>query len=194
MNSIAGKRVYMRSLATRDSRSELSLAIQDALDVVRASGFDLVIIETSGIGQGDASVVPICDLSLYVMTSEFGAPTQLEKIDMLDFADLVAINKFERKGSEDALRNVKKQYRRNRVMFDVPDEQVPVYGTIASQFNDPGTSVLYLALLEKLNEKKQLGWQSKLVITDRDSLGKTVIPVDRIHYLGEIVQDRSELP
>jgi len=97
MNSIAGKRVYMRSLATRDSRSELSLAIQDALDVVRASGFDLVIIETSGIGQGDASVVPICDLSLYVMTSEFGAPTQLEKIDMLDFADLVAINKFERK-------------------------------------------------------------------------------------------------
>ncbi|MCE1226855.1 MAG: methylmalonyl-CoA mutase family protein [Geobacteraceae bacterium] len=188
MNSIAGKRVYMRSLATRDSRSELSLAIQDALDVVRASGFDLVIIETSGIGQGDASVVPICDLSLYVMTSEFGAPTQLEKIDMLDFADLVAINKFERKGSEDALRNVKKQYRRNRVMFDVPDEQVPVYGTIASQFNDPGTSVLYLALLEKLNEKKQLGWQSKLVITDRDSLSKTVIPVDRIHYLGEIAQ------
>jgi len=188
MNSIAGKRVYMRSLATRDSRSELSLAIQDALDVVRASGFDLVIIETSGIGQGDASVVPICDLSLYVMTSEFGAPTQLEKIDMLDFADLVAINKFERKGSEDALRNVKKQYRRNRVMFDTPDEQIPVYGTIASQFNDPGTSVLYLALIEKLNEKKQLGWKSKLVITERDSLSKTVIPTDRIHYLGEIAQ------
>lgn len=188
MNSIAGKRVFMRSLATRDSHSELSLAIQDALDVVRASGFDLVIVETSGIGQGDASVVPICDLSLYVMTSEFGAPTQLEKIDMLDFADLVAINKYERKGSEDALRNVKKQYRRNRVMFDVPDEQVPVYGTIASQFNDPGTSVLYLALLDKLNEKRDLGWQSKLKIVDRDSLSKTVIPADRIHYLGEIAQ------
>jgi len=107
MNSIAGKRVYMRSLATRDSHTELSAAISDALDVVRASGFDLVIVETSGIGQGDASVVPICDLSIYVMTSEFGAPTQLEKIDMLDFADLVAINKFDRKGSEDALRNVK---------------------------------------------------------------------------------------
>lgn len=188
MNSIAGKRVYMRSLATRDSRSELSLAIQDALDVVRASGFDLVIVETSGIGQGDASVVPICDLSLYVMTSEFGAPTQLEKIDMLDFADLVAINKFERKGSEDALRNVKKQVRRNRAMFDAPDEQIPVYGTIASQFNDPGTSVLYLALLETLNEKKSLGWQSRLQLSEGDSLSKTVISADRIHYLGEIAQ------
>ncbi|BCA79963.1 fused isobutyryl-CoA mutase/GTPase IcmF [Desulfuromonas sp. AOP6] len=188
MNSIAGKRVYMRSLATRDSRSELSLAIQDALDVVRASGFDLVIVETSGIGQGDASVVPICDLSLYVMTSEFGAPTQLEKIDMLDFADLVAINKFERKGSEDALRNVKKQVRRNRNQFDVPDEAIPVYGTIASQFNDPGVSVLYLAVLEKLNEKRQLGWQSKMQVSDGDSLSKTVISADRIHYLGEIAQ------
>ncbi len=188
MNSIAGKRVYMRSLATRDSHSELSAAISDALDVVRASGFDLVIVETSGIGQGDASVVPICDLSLYVMTSEFGAPTQLEKIDMLDFADLVAINKFDRKGSEDALRNVKKQYRRNRVLFDVPDEQVPVYGTIASQFNDPGTSVLYLALIGQLNQKRGLAWESKLKLAERDSLAKTIIPVDRIHYLGEIVQ------
>ncbi|MCD6526657.1 MAG: cobalamin-dependent protein [Desulfuromonas sp.] len=188
MNSIAGKRVYMRSLATRDSHSELSLAISDALDVVRASGFDLVIVETSGIGQGDASVVPICDLSLYVMTSEFGAPTQLEKIDMLDFADLIAINKFERKGAEDALRNVKKQYRRNRNLFESPDEQIPVYGTIASQFNDPGVSVLYLALLAGLNEKKNLDWQSKLKVEDGDSLSKTVISSDRIHYLGEIVQ------
>jgi methylmalonyl-CoA mutase len=188
MNAISGKRVYMRSLATRESRSELSLAIEDALDVVRASGFDLVIIETSGIGQGDASVVPICDLSLYVMTAEFGAPTQLEKIDMLDFADLVAINKFERKGSEDAKRNVIKQVRRNRNQFDGPDEEIPVYGTIASQFNDPGTSVLYLKVLEKLNEKKGLGWESKLKVVDGDSLSKTVIPADRIHYLGEIVQ------
>ncbi len=188
MNSIAGKRVYMRSLATRESRSELSLAIEDALDVVRASGFDLVIIETSGIGQGDASVVPICDLSLYVMTAEFGAPTQLEKIDMLDFADLVAINKFERRGSEDARRNVIKQVRRNRNQFDGPDEEIPVYGTIASQFNDPGTSVLYLKVLEKLNEKKALGWESRLKVVDGDSLSKTIIPADRIHYLGEIVQ------
>ena len=188
MNSIAGKRVYMRSLATRDSRSELSLAITDALDVVRASGFDLIIVETSGIGQGDASVVSICDLAMYVMTAEFGAPTQLEKIDMLDFADLVAINKFERKGSEDALRNVKKQYRRNRNLFEAPDEEIPVYGTIASQFNDPGVSVLYLQLLAKMNQKKGLDWQSKLTITDGDSLSKTVISADRIHYLGEIVK------
>jgi len=188
MNSISDKRVYMRSLATRESRSELSSAIEDALDVVRASGFDLVIIETSGIGQGDASVVTICDLSLYVMTSEFGAPTQLEKIDMLDFADLVAINKFERKGSEDARRNVIKQVRRNRNQFNVPDEEIPVYGTIASQFNDPGTSVLYLEILRMLNEKKGLGWESKHKVVDEDSLDKTVIPADRIHYLGEIVQ------
>ena len=188
MNSIAGKRVYMRSLATRDSHTELSAAISDALDVVRASGFDLVIVETSGIGQGDASVVPICDLSIYVMTSEFGAPTQLEKIDMLDFADLVAINKFDRKGSEDALRNVKKQYRRNRLLFDLPDEKLPVYGTIASQFNDPGTSLLYLALIEQLNQKKGVCWESKLKVADGNSLARTIIPADRIHYLGEIVQ------
>jgi methylmalonyl-CoA mutase len=188
MNSIAGKRVYMRSLATRDSHSELSLAIHDAIDVVRSSGFDLVIIETSGIGQGDASVVSICDVAMYVMTAEFGAPTQLEKIDMLDFADLVAINKFDRKGSEDALRNVKKQYRRNRNLFEAPDDEIPVYGTIASQFNDPGVSVLYLQLLAKMNEKKGRGWKSKLTITDGDSLSKTVISADRIHYLGEIVK------
>lgn len=188
MNSIAGERVYMRSLATRESRSELSLAIQDALDVVRASNFDMVFIETSGIGQGDASVVPICDVAMYVMTAEFGAPTQLEKIDMLDFADLIAINKFERKGSEDALRNVKKQYRRNRNMFEAPDSDIPVFGTIASQFNDPGVSVLYLALIDKINQKKGLDLKSKLVVTDGDSLKKTVIPADRIHYLGEIVQ------
>lgn len=187
MNSIAGKRVYMRSLATRDSHSELSLAIKDALDVVRAASFDLVIIETSGIGQGDASVVPICDLSMYVMTAEFGAPTQLEKIDMLDFADLVVINKFERKGSEDALRNVMKQYRRNRNLFSAPDEEMPIYGTIASQFNDPGVSVLYLSLIDKINEKKGLVWKSKISVDDGDSLSKTVISADRIHYLGEIV-------
>ncbi|QWV92132.1 methylmalonyl-CoA mutase family protein [Geomonas oryzisoli] len=188
MNSINTDRIYMRSLATRDSRSELSAAIRDAIDVVRASGFDLVIVETSGIGQGDAGVVDICDVSLYVMTCEFGAPTQLEKIDMLDFADLVALNKFERKGAEDALRNVRKQYRRNRNLFDIPDAELPVYGTIASQFNDPGTNVLYRALLDRVNEKKQRGWQSRLQITERESLKQYIIPPDRVHYLGEIVQ------
>ncbi|WP_041245316.1 fused isobutyryl-CoA mutase/GTPase IcmF [Geotalea uraniireducens] len=188
MNSINTDRVYMRSLATRDSRSELSAAIEDAIAVVRAAGFDLVIVETSGIGQGDAGVVEICDVSLYVMTCEFGAPTQLEKIDMLDFADIVALNKFERKGSEDAMRNVRKQYRRNRNLFDLADEELPVFGTIASQFNDPGTNVLYRAVLDRFNEKKGLGWQSQLAITERESLKKYIIPSDRIHYLGEIVQ------
>ena len=188
MNSINSNRIYMRSLATRDSRTELPAAIQDAIDVVRAAGFDLVFVETSGIGQGNAGVVGICDVSLYVMTCEFGAPTQLEKIDMLDFADVVAINKFERKGSEDALRNVRKQYRRNRNLFDVADEALPVFGTIASQFNDPGTNILYRALLDAINGKKGTQWRSSLQTNEKESLKKYIIPTDRVHYLGEIVQ------
>ncbi len=187
MNSINSQRIYMRSLATRDSQTELSAAIQDAIAVVRAAGFDLVIVETSGIGQGNAGVVGVCDVSLYVMTCEFGAPTQLEKIDMLDFADVVAINKFERKGSEDALRNVRKQYRRNRNLFEVADEALPVFGTIASQFNDPGTNVLYKALLAAINSKKGTDWASALAILETESLKKFIIPSDRVHYLGEIV-------
>jgi isobutyryl-CoA mutase len=187
MNSINSSRIYMRSLATRDSHTELSAAINDAIDVVRAAGFDLVFVETSGIGQGNAGVVAVCDVSLYVMTCEFGAPTQLEKIDMLDFADLVAINKFERKGAEDALRNVRKQYRRNRSLFDLADEHLPVFGTIAAQFNDPGTNVLYRALLDRLNTAKGLDWHSSLAITERESLKNYIIPPDRFHYLGEIV-------
>ncbi|HMN03313.1 MAG TPA: methylmalonyl-CoA mutase family protein [Geobacter anodireducens] len=188
MNAINTSNVYMRSLATRDSHSELSAAIHDAIDVVKAAGFDLVIVETSGIGQGDAKIVDIADVSLYVMTCEFGAPTQLEKIDMLDFADLVALNKFERKGAEDALRNVRKQYRRNRNLFEVADEDLPVYGTIAAQFNDPGTNVLYRSLIDTLNRKLDLKLQSQLVITERESLKQYIIPPDRVHYLGEIVQ------
>lgn len=187
MNAINTNRVYMRSLATRDSHSELSAAIHDAIDVVKASGFELVIVETSGIGQGDARIVDIADVSLYVMTCEFGAPTQLEKIDMLDFADIVALNKFERKGAEDALRNVRKQYRRNRNIFETADEKLPVFGTIASQFNDPGTNVLYRALIDKLNEKKGLKLVSRLEITEKESLKKYIIPPDRVHYLGELV-------
>jgi isobutyryl-CoA mutase len=192
MNSINSNRIYMRSLATRESQTELSDAIRDAIAVTRAAGFDLVFVETSGIGQGNSGVVGICDVSLYVMTCEFGAPTQLEKIDMLDFADLVAINKFERKGAEDALRNVRKQYRRNRNLFDGADEMLPVFGTIASQFNDPGTNVLYLAVIDAVNGKKGTEWKSGLQAAERESLKKYIIPSDRVHYLGEIVNTVRE--
>ncbi|KKX54804.1 fused isobutyryl-CoA mutase/GTPase IcmF [Brevibacillus borstelensis] len=187
MNANNTPRVYMRSLATRQSGSELSAAVKDAIRVVRSAGFDLVIVETSGIGQGDAQVTDVCDVSMYVMTSEFGAPSQLEKIDMLDFADLIAINKFERKGSEDALREVRKQYRRNHQLFELPDEKIPVYGTIASQFNDPGTNVLFAALMHKIVEKTGADWQvSELDPTPVKTHKPSLIPADRNNYLQEI--------
>ncbi|ARU61737.1 methylmalonyl-CoA mutase [Tumebacillus avium] len=187
MNAINNSRVYMRSLATRESRSELSAAIKEAIDVVKVAGYDLIIVETSGIGQGDAEITKVTDLSLYVMTSEFGAPSQLEKIDMLDFADLVAINKFERKGSQDALRDVKKQYQRNHNLWEQNADEMPVYGTIASQFNDPGTNVLYRALINKVNEKKGLNWESQLDVKESISKKNYIIPPERTQYLGEIV-------
>src|SRR5207302_3332824 len=153
MNAIHGGRTFMRSLATRDTGSELSAAIGDAIAACKAAGYDLVIIETAGIGQGDAAIVPHADVSLYVMTPEFGAASQLEKIDMLDFADFVAINKFDRKGAEDALRDVRKQVQRNRQVFGTSAEQMPVFGTIASRFNDDGVTALYHAVAARLAEK-----------------------------------------
>ncbi|MDT8421424.1 MAG: methylmalonyl-CoA mutase family protein [Desulfuromonadales bacterium] len=186
MNAIDTPRVFMRSLATRDSRSELSAAIREALDVLKAAAYDLIIVETSGIGQGDAGIVDICDLSLYVMTGEFGAPTQLEKIDMLDFADLIALNKMEKRGSEDALRNVRKQYRRNRKLFEADDADLPVYGTIASQFNDIGVNRLYRSLIDKLNVQCHLGWQSRLHVGEGESLAQLIIPPEQASYLAEI--------
>lgn len=146
----------MRSLATRGSRSELTKAIHDVLDVVKVAGYDLIVVETSGIGQGDADIADIADVSMYVMTSEFGAPTQLEKIDMIDYADLIAINKFERKGSEDALSQVQKQFQRSRLLWDHKLQEMPVYGTIASQFNDAGTNALFAAIVRVINEKNGL--------------------------------------
>ena len=187
MNSINNPRAYMRSLATRESRSELSAAIKEAIDVVKVAGYDLIIVETSGIGQGDAEITKVCDISMYVMTSEFGAPSQLEKIDMLDFADLVAINKFERKGSADALRDVKKQFQRNHNLWEQSTDSMPIYGTIASQFNDPGTNVLYRALIDTINRKKGTNWESSLEITETESKKNYIIPPDRTGYLGEIV-------
>jgi methylmalonyl-CoA mutase len=186
MNAIFSPRVYMRSLATRKSKTELSLAIQDAISVVKGAGFGLVIVETSGIGQGDAEIAEICDLSLYVMTSEFGAPSQLEKIDMIDYADLIVINKFERKGSEDAKRQVQKQFQRSRQLFDQPLDAMPVYGTIASQFNDLGTNTLFARLLELINEKANKKWQTSLPVADDVEKQNVIIPPERRYYLREI--------
>ena len=186
MNAIFSPRVYMRSLATRDSKSELSLAIRDALAIIKASGFDLVIVETSGIGQGDAEIRAISDVALYVMTSEFGAPSQLEKIDMIDYADLIAINKFEKIGSEDAKRQVQKQYQRSHELFHEAPEKMPVYGTIASQFNDPGTNALFAAIIEKFNESLTLNWStsySKKEVVEKHDI---IIPNRRRYYLREI--------
>ncbi|MCM3610306.1 methylmalonyl-CoA mutase family protein [Planococcus sp. MERTA32b] len=186
MNAIFNKRVFMRSLATRGSRTELSAALGDVLDVIKAAGFDLIVVETSGIGQGDAEIANFSDVSMYVMTSEFGAPSQLEKIDMIDYADLIVINKFERKGSEDALRQVQKQFQRSHMRFDDDLEKMPVYGTIASQFNDKGTNSLFAALVATVNEKCGTDW-----VTDYEQFAKTqkenlIIPNDRRYYLREL--------
>lgn len=186
MNAIFSDRVYMRSLATRLSKSELSLAIQDAISVVKAAGFDLIVVETSGIGQGDAGITDICDVSMYVMTSEFGAPSQLEKIDMIDYADLIVINKFERKGSEDAKRQVQKQYQRSHLLFDQDADEMPVYGTIASQFNDPGTNALFAALIGQLNEKTGTDWETSFSKKADVQKQNVIIPNDRRYYLREI--------
>lgn len=186
MNAIFSPRVYMRSLATRQSKTELSLAINDAISVVKAAGYELVIVETSGIGQGDAEVTEICDLSIYVMTSEFGAPSQLEKIEMIDYADLIVINKFERKGSVDAKRQVQKQYQRSRMLFDAPLEAMPVYGTIASQFNDLGTNTLFAKLIDLLNQKTKTKWTSSLPTVKDVEKQNVIIPTERRYYLREI--------
>ncbi|RLL42867.1 methylmalonyl-CoA mutase [Oceanobacillus piezotolerans] len=186
MNAIFTDRVYMRSLATRDSRSELSQAIQDVMDVVRASGYDFILVETSGIGQGDAAITDITDLSMYVMTSEYGAPTQLEKIDMIDYADFIVINKFEQKGSEDALNQVRKQYERSRMLFQQDKEKFPIFGTIASQFNDAGTNALFASLIDTLNER--YNWEVD-VDFERNRIAEKqnmIIPNEHRHYLREI--------
>ncbi|WP_010677228.1 fused isobutyryl-CoA mutase/GTPase IcmF [Bacillus timonensis] len=186
MNAIFSPRVYMRSLATRGSKSELSLAIKDAIAVVKAAGFDLIIVETSGIGQGDAEITEVCDISMYVMTSEFGAPSQLEKIDMIDYADLIVINKFERKGSEDAKRQVQKQYQRSHLLFEKDYDEMPVYGTIASQFNDPGTNALFANLVDIINEKMGTDWKTTFDKTADVQKQNVIIPNDRRYYLREI--------
>ncbi|KGX86473.1 fused isobutyryl-CoA mutase/GTPase IcmF [Pontibacillus litoralis] len=188
MNAIFSDRVYMRSLATRDSRSELSKSIDEAIQVVKAAGFDLIVVETSGIGQGDAAVTDVTDLSMYVMTAEFGAPSQLEKIDMIDYADFIVINKFEQKGSADALRQVRKQYERSHMLFHEDQTTFPIYGTIASQFNDPGTNTLFAALVDLINDK--YGWEESTPFERVTNVEKQnlIIPPERQQYLRDIVQ------
>ena len=189
MNAINHPRVYMRSLATRQSNLALSRYVQDALDIVRAANYDLIILETSGIGQSDTEIIEHSDVSLYVMTPEYGAATQLEKIDMLDFADIVSLNKFDKRGSADALRDVKKQYKRNQGLWDVDDQNMPVFGTIASQFNDPGTNQLYKKIIEVLNTKAKTNFNSVFQVTDEMSEKIFIIPPNRTRYLSEIAEN-----
>ena len=189
MNAINSPRVYMRSLATRQSNLALSKYVSEAIEVLKAADYDLIILETSGIGQSDTEILEHSDVSLYVMTPEFGAATQLEKIDMLDFADLVAINKFDKRGSLDALRDVKKQYMRNHQLWDTPQDELPIFGTIASQFNDPGMNTLYKAIMDTLVEKAEAKLESSFTISDEMSEKIFVIPPARTRYLSEISEN-----
>jgi methylmalonyl-CoA mutase len=207
MNSIHNPRVYMRSLATRQSNLALSKHVKDAIDICKAAGFDLIIVETSGIGQSDTEITEHADVSLYVMTSEYGAATQLEKIDMLDFADLIAINKFDKRGSLDALRDVRKQYRRNRNHWEGKDEDLPVYGTIASQFNDLGMNILFEKIIAEIDKKTRVNlFKAKKVVSEDTDNGieglnnsnqqpttnnqqLAIISPDRVRYLAEIAEN-----
>jgi methylmalonyl-CoA mutase len=190
MNSINSDRVYMRSLATREPNISLSGYITDALNVVKVAGYDMIILETSGIGQSDTEIVDYSDLSLYVMTPDYGAATQLEKIDMLDFANIISLNKADKKGAKDSLRDIRKQYKRNHQLFEAKDEELPIYTTIASQFNDPGMNKLYRALMDQIVEKTEVDIPSKGVITGEGESEKIhIIPPNRVRYLAEIAEN-----
>jgi methylmalonyl-CoA mutase len=189
MNAIKNKRVYMRSLATRQSNLALSKHVAEAILVLKAAKYDLIILETSGIGQSDTEILDHSDVSLYVMTPEYGAATQLEKIDMLDFADVIALNKFDKRGALDALRDVRKQYQRNHNLWEQNTDEMPVFGTIASQFNDPGMNTLYSVIIKTLNEKTEAKLPSSFEVTDEMSEKIFVIPPDRTRYLSEISEN-----
>jgi isobutyryl-CoA mutase len=189
MNSIKSDRVYMRSLATRQSNLALSKHVAEAIMVLKAAEYDLIILETSGIGQSDTEILDHSDVSLYVMTPEYGAATQLEKIDMLDFADVIALNKFDKRGALDALRDVRKQYQRNHNLWDADVDSMPVYGTIASQFNDPGMNSLYKVIMDKVVEKTGADLKSTFQITKEMSEKIFVIPPERTRYLSEISEN-----
>jgi methylmalonyl-CoA mutase len=192
MNAINNSRVYMRSLATRQSNLALSKYVAEAIEVLKAAKYDIIILETSGIGQSDTEIIEHSDVSLYVMTPEFGAATQLEKIDMLDFADLVALNKFDKRGALDAIRDVKKQYQRNHNLWDVDTDKMPIFGTIASQFNDPGMNTLYKSIMDKIVEKTGADLKSTFEITREMSEKIFVIPPHRTRYLSEIAENNRK--
>ena len=195
MNAINNPRIYMRSLATRQANLALSKHVQESIDICKAAGYDFIIVETSGIGQSDTMITDYCDLSLYVMTPEFGAATQLEKIDMLDFADIVALNKFDKRGALDAIRDVRKQYKRNHQLFSAKDEDIPVYGTMASQFNDPGMNTLFEALMKAIKVKTGVDFLDASHIAHLhtgESEKIYIIPPDRTRYLAEIVESSAE--
>ncbi len=188
MNAIGSPRVYLRSLATRESQTEIPAILGEAIEAVQAAGYDLIVAETAGIGQGDSRIIDMVDLSIYVMTSEFGAASQLEKIDMLDFADLVVVNKFEKRGGEDAVRDVRKQVQRNRKAFEQSPEDMPVFGTIASKFNDDGVTALYHAIMDAVAAKTGVAFKSSLPRPQtQTSTSKTIIiPPERTRYLSEV--------
>ncbi len=192
MNAINNPRVYMRSLATRQSNLALSKYVNEAIEVLKAAKYDIIILETSGIGQSDTEIMDHSDVSLYVMTPEFGAATQLEKIDMLDFADLVALNKFDKRGALDAIRDVKKQYQRNHNLWDENVDTMPIFGTIASQFNDPGMNTLYKSIMDKIVEKTGADLISTFQITREMSEKIFVIPPHRTRYLSEIAENNRK--
>lgn len=191
MNAISNDRAYMRSLATRESDVALSQYVQQAINICKAAAFDFIILESAGVGQSDASILDYCDVSMYVMTPEYGAPSQLEKINMLDYADVICLNKFDKAGALDALHDVRKQYKRNHTLFQAKDEELPIVGTIAAQFNDAGMNELFNRLMEKIEEKTKVtfkGHVAHMQHTSDTSSQSTIIPPRRIRYLAEITE------
>jgi methylmalonyl-CoA mutase len=195
MNSISSPRAYMRSLATRESEKALSKYVQEAIDICKAASYDFIILESAGVGQSDASILDYCDVSMYVMTPEYGAASQLEKINMLDYADVVCVNKFDKAGALDALHDVRKQYKRNQNLWTAKDEELPIVGTIAAQFNDAGVNELFERLMEKVAEKCGVKFHGEIEhhahVKDTASQS-TIIPPKRVRYLAEIAETINE--